>query len=276
MTPAQLSRTVLRTVRRVAGDGALGELSPGALEALDGLPERITVGRPPRPGCGDYATNAALRLAAVTGRPARSVAEVLRERLAREAGIAEVAVAGPGFLNITVAGGARAELVEALAAREGEYALAERTDPARDVRGWAAATGVEPGPKLLEQRESNPLFLVQYAHARARALLRGARALGFAPEAGAGGYAYDAPREAELLGALAEYERVAALGDTGRLARRLETVADGLLGIHASVLPAGEHKPLAAHRARLALAQAAGTVLAGGLSRLGVTAPVHL
>ncbi|MCG3042756.1 arginine--tRNA ligase [Streptomyces sp. S1A] len=276
MTPAQLSRTVLRTVRRAAGDGALGELSPGALEALDGLPERITVGRPPRPGCGDYATNAALRLAAVTGRPARSVAEVLRERLAREAGIADVVVAGPGFLNITVAGEARAELVEALAARDGEYAVAERTDPARDVRGWAAATGVEPGPGLLEQRESNPLFLVQYAHARARALLRGARALGFAPEAGAGGYAYDTPREAELLGALAEYERTAALGDTGRLARRLETVADGLLGIHASVLPAGEHKPLAAHRARLALAQAAGTVLAGGLSRLGVTAPVHL
>ncbi|MFP8940599.1 DALR anticodon-binding domain-containing protein [Streptomyces fenghuangensis] len=276
MTPAQLSRTVLRTVCRAAGDGALGELSPGALEALDGLPERITVGRPPRPGCGDYATNAALRLAAVTGRPARSVAEVLRERLAREAGIADVVVAGPGFLNITVAGEARAELVEALAARDGEYAVAERTDPARDVRGWAAATGAEPGPGLLEQRESNPLFLVQYAHARARALLRGARALGFAPEAGAGGYAYDTPREAELLGALAEYERTAALGDTGRLARRLETVADGLLGIHASVLPAGEHKPLAAHRARLALAQAAGTVLAGGLSRLGVTAPVHL
>jgi arginyl-tRNA synthetase len=276
VTPAQLSRTVLRTVRRVAGDGVLGELPPGALEALTGPRERITVGRPPRPGCGDYATNAALRLAAVTGRPARSVAEVLRERLVREEGIAGVAVAGPGFLNITVAGGARADLVRALAAGDGESPVAERTDPARDVRNWTAATGEEPGPRHLEQREANPLFLVQYAHARARALLRGARGLGFGPEAGADGYAYDAPGEPALLGALAEYERIAGLDDSGRLARHLQAVADAFLGIHGSVLPAGERKPLAAHRARLALAQAAGTVLAGGLSRLGVTAPAHL
>jgi arginyl-tRNA synthetase len=42
------------------------------------------------------------------------------------------------------------------------------------------------------------------------------------------------------------------------------------------VLPLGEEKPSAAHRARLALAEAAGTVLAGGLSLLGIDAPHHL
>ncbi|GAA2399473.1 hypothetical protein GCM10010420_27410 [Streptomyces glaucosporus] len=269
MTPAQLSRTVLRAVRHAAGDGALDGLSA---DALDALPERITVGRPPRPGCGDYATNAALRLAAATGRPARHVAEVLRERLAREEGIAEVAVAGPGFLNVTVTGEARAELVRALG-ESGEPPVAATTDPARDAARWAAATGTEPS---LEQREGNPLFLVQYAHARTRALLRGARDLGFGPEAGAGGYAYGDPRELALLGLLAEYGRIAGAGAPDRLARHLEAVADAFLDVHGSVLPVGERKPRAAHRARLALAQAAGTVLAGGLTRLGVTAPAHL
>nr|WP_155073823.1 DALR anticodon-binding domain-containing protein [Streptomyces taklimakanensis] len=260
----------MRAVRRVAGDGAPDGSSAGAPAVL---PERITVGRPPRPGEGDYATNAALRLAAAIGRPARSVAEELREVLVREADIAEVAVAGPGFLNITVARGARAALVAELAGRDDEHLVAASTEPASDVRHWFGATGGKPS---WEQREGNPLFLVQYAHARARALLRGARALGLAPEAGAGGHAYDGPRESALVGALAECERIAGLDDPGRLARALTEVADALLDIHGAVLPVGERKPEAAHRARLALAQAAGAVLAGGLTRLGVTAPARL
>ncbi len=43
-----------------------------------------------------------------------------------------------------------------------------------------------------------------------------------------------------------------------------------------TVLPLGDEKPSAAHRARLALAEAAGTVLAGGLSLLGIDAPEYL
>ena len=42
------------------------------------------------------------------------------------------------------------------------------------------------------------------------------------------------------------------------------------------VLPRGDEKPSAAHRARLALAEAAGTVLAGGLSLLGIDAPTSM
>ncbi|KOG60627.1 hypothetical protein ADK77_35460 [Streptomyces antibioticus] len=61
-----------------------------------------------------------------------------------------------------------------------------------------------------------------------------------------------------------------------RLARHLVTVADAVLPLLPSVLPVGEEKPSAAHRARLALAEAAGTVLAGGLSLLGIDAPEHL
>ncbi|MER8027710.1 ArgS-related anticodon-binding protein NrtL [Streptomyces bauhiniae] len=61
-----------------------------------------------------------------------------------------------------------------------------------------------------------------------------------------------------------------------RLARHLLSVADALLPLIPEVLPVGEEKPGAAHRARLALAEAAGAVLAGGLSLLGIDAPEHL
>ena len=61
-----------------------------------------------------------------------------------------------------------------------------------------------------------------------------------------------------------------------RLARHLVTVADAVLVFQHTVLPLGDEKPSAAHRARLALAEAAGTVLAGGLSLLGIDAPEHL
>ncbi|MFF0888779.1 ArgS-related anticodon-binding protein NrtL [Streptomyces sp. NPDC003456] len=129
----------------------------------------------------------------------------------------------------------------------------------------------------LAQRESNPLFRVRYAHARTRALLRNAADLGFHPEPGP----VDAPTTAApLLTALRDHPRVlaatAAHRAPDRLARHLVAVADAVLPVLHSVLPLGEEKPSAAHRARLALAEAAGTVLAGGLSLLGIDAPEHL
>ncbi|MFF3911232.1 ArgS-related anticodon-binding protein NrtL [Streptomyces sp. NPDC001848] len=128
----------------------------------------------------------------------------------------------------------------------------------------------------LLQRESNPLFRVRYAHSRARALARNAARLGF--EAAPG----DVPdaSAATLTRALAEYPTALAQAAThrapDRLARHLVVVADGLLAFQHTVLPLGEEKPSAAHRARLALAEAAGTVLAGGLSLLGISAPDYL
>ncbi|MFI2630450.1 ArgS-related anticodon-binding protein NrtL [Streptomyces collinus] len=130
-----------------------------------------------------------------------------------------------------------------------------------------------PGDHLV-QRESNPLFRVRYAHARTRALLRNATDLGFHPEPGP-------VSEAEaLIAVLGDHPRVLAATAThhtpDRLARHLVTVADAAMPLLPAVLPLGEEKPSAAHRARLALAEAAGTVLAGGLSLLGIDAPDHL
>jgi arginyl-tRNA synthetase len=150
----------------------------------------------------------------------------------------------------------------------------------------------------LVQRESNPLFRVRYAHARTRALTRNAAALGFTAEPGdvrpseaqsepvpaatpgLPPHLGTTPSPTPLLTALADHPRVLAAAAAhrapDRLARHLVTVADAVLPLLPSVLPLGEEKPSAAHRARLALAEAAGAVLAGGLSLLGIDAPQHL
>ncbi|MFF7394577.1 ArgS-related anticodon-binding protein NrtL [Streptomyces scabiei] len=168
---------------------------------------------------------------------------------------------------------------------------------------------------LLVQRAANPLFRVRYAHARARALTRNAAGLGFTSTPGAlatsGAQgertASDTrppappttvtPRDVTtpdvttpdvtapdvatpLVSALTEYPSVLARAAThrapDRLARHLVVLADALLAFQHTVLPRGDEKPSAAHRARLALAEAAGTVLAGGLSLLGIDAPEYL
>jgi arginyl-tRNA synthetase len=148
-----------------------------------------------------------------------------------------------------------------------------------DATRWgllAAAPHDRPktGEALLAQYESNPLFKIRYAHSRARALARGAGQLGFHRE----------PEEhidaADLTTLIGDHPSVLVAAARhrapDRLARHLGATADALLAFQSCVLPIGDQKPMAAHRSRLALAEAAGTVLAGGLSLLGISAPEHL
>ncbi|GHG29584.1 ArgS-related anticodon-binding protein NrtL [Streptomyces zaomyceticus] len=140
------------------------------------------------------------------------------------------------------------------------------------------------GPPLLVQHERNSLFRVRYAHSRVRRLLVNGGQLGLLPlyEDGADadvafGAAASHPRTTELLGVLGDHPVVllaaARHRAPDRVARHLEATADALLAFQHTVLPLGDEKPSAAHRSRLALAEAAGTVLAGGLSVLGISAP---
>lgn len=174
-----------------------------------------------------------------------------------------------------VSGGADELRVAPVARRDGDVAAAYGADaaawamlcvPARETPSFT--------PDLLVQDESSEFFRVRYAHVRARALHRNAADLGFRGEAGGG---TDAPALLRLLG---EYplvlEAAAHHQAPERLARHLVAVADALLDFQHQVLPKGDEKPSAAHRARLALAEAAGTVLAGGLALLGIDAPDFL
>ncbi|MDO0936629.1 DALR anticodon-binding domain-containing protein [Streptomyces sp. DG2A-72] len=346
MTPVELSRTVLRAVRRAVDEGELSVT----------VPERAVVTAPGAGGCGDYATNIALQLARPAGQPPLRVAEILRPYLIDTAAVSDVVVTGPGFLNISLRSAAPVALVEEILRRGQRYGHAEGPDhqpllplhaphevravvvmdaTARILRSQGAVvrTGCEarpepewsdildvrvdgvgsPGspacfvrpvpapadplplgpdaarwallhpaahdrPRItdehLVQREGNPLFRVRYAHARTRALSRNAADLGFSAEPG------PTPDVTRLLSTLADHPRIlaAAAEDRApdRLARHLVTVADAVLALVPTVLPIGEEKPSAAHRARLALAEAAGAVLAGGLSLLGIDAPDHL
>ncbi|MGV9423720.1 ArgS-related anticodon-binding protein NrtL [Streptomyces sp. NPDC003656] len=352
MTPLDLSRTVLDAVRCAVDAGEL------RVE----LPEGVVVDRPGPGGCGDFATNVALRLARPAGQTPLRVAEILRSRLVTAEGIRDVVITGPGFLNIRLAARGdltaglvgdvltrgtayghsraldgqvvvlrvpyevRAEVVADAVARvvatQGGRAEIEHLkpdddqstgvlrpvpapeDPAPlgpDAAQWALLyPATHDRPRIsadhLVQRESNPLFRVRYAHARVRSLSRAAHLLGFTAEPGdtgdtgdtgntrnTGDTAEQTPQNTPqdtLLTALAAHPRVLTAAAThhapDRLARHLVAVADALVPLLPAVLPLGEEKPEAAHRARLALAEAAGTVLAGGLSLLGIDAPEHL
>jgi arginyl-tRNA synthetase len=102
VTPEQLS-SVVRDVLAAA-------VEAGEISLPDGGPSVVTVERPRNREHGDYATNIALQLAKKAGRKPRELAESLAERLRLSAGIDRVDVAGPGFLNITLAAGAQGEL----------------------------------------------------------------------------------------------------------------------------------------------------------------------
>jgi arginyl-tRNA synthetase len=152
----------------------------------------------------------------------------------------------------------------------------------RDAGRWALLhPAAHDRPRItsayLSQREGNPLFRVRYAHARTRALSRNAADLGFDAHPGV---VQDVRDVRALEIALADHPRILAAAATqhapDRLARHLLAVADAVTPLLPTVLPRGAEKPSAAHRARLALAEAAGTVLAGGLSLLGIDAPDHL
>ncbi len=118
MTPVELSRTVLRAVRRAVDAGELD---------VD-VPARALVTAPGPGGCGDYATNVALQLARPSGQPPLRVAELLRSHLVDADGVADVVLTGPGFLNISLHRTALAGLVAEILRRGTRYGHADGPD----------------------------------------------------------------------------------------------------------------------------------------------------
>jgi arginyl-tRNA synthetase len=109
VTPEQLSDVVRSAVAAAVERGAFAVA----------VPDEVVIDRPKNPEHGDYATNVAMRLAKAAGRPPREVAEALAAELRAQDGIAAVDVAGPGFLNITLAKDALGQLaVRAVVAGE--------------------------------------------------------------------------------------------------------------------------------------------------------------
>ncbi len=133
---------------------------------------------------------------------------------------------------------------------------------------------------LRSRTNENPVYYVQYAHARIRGVLRNAEELGISfgidhifPEL------LDNECEQDLIGALAEFPRVVAgaaeLREPHRIARYLEELAGIYHSFYAEcrVLPIGDESATDLHRARATLCSATARVIANSLTLLGVTAP---
>ena len=133
---------------------------------------------------------------------------------------------------------------------------------------------------LRRNTNENPVYYVQYAHARIAGVLRNSQELGISSEL----TSFDPAqlthdRENELLGSLAEYPRVVASAaqfrEPHRVARYLEELAGVYHGFYADcrVIPLGDEPIAPIHSARAALCAATMQVLANGLDLLGVSAP---
>ena len=133
---------------------------------------------------------------------------------------------------------------------------------------------------ITRQTSDNPVFYVQYAHARISSVLRGAEDLGIDWRA----LPFDPSllvheREDDLLGTIAQFPAVVAsaadLREPLRIARYLEELATVYHRFYdvCWVLPRGDEELGDLHVARLWLCAAVRQVLANGLDLLGVSAP---
>lgn len=130
--------------------------------------------------------------------------------------------------------------------------------------------------KVTEQTKDNPVFYVQYAHARAHSVLRNAAAEGFKPKNGT----LEHPAELALIKKLAEWPRVveqaAQSHEPHRIAYYLYDVAAGFhglwnLGKESAVLKFIVPENQSLTEARLALVEGVAIVVASGLQVFGVT-----
>jgi arginyl-tRNA synthetase len=165
------------------------------------------------------------------------------------------------------------DLVEAVGVDAARYALARSSADAQ----------IDIDLDLLTQHTNdNPVFYVQYAHARLSGIVRNAVEAGVRREDAFEPALLDDPADAVLLAALAEFPRVVAqaaeLREPHRVARYLEELAGHFHKWYEAtrVTPRGEEPVTDAHRTRLWVAEAARQVFANGLELLGVSAPERM
>jgi len=161
------------------------------------------------------------------------------------------------------------DLVDAIGVDAARYALIRSSvDQTMDIdlALWTSATN------------DNPVFYVQYAHARLCSLARNAADLGVTPE-GADLALLTEVREGALIRTIGEFPRVVAsaadLREPHRIARYVEELAAAYHRFYDTcrVLPMGDEEPGPLHAARFALSTATRQTLANGLRLIGVSAP---
>lgn len=164
------------------------------------------------------------------------------------------------------------DLVDAIGVDAARYALIRSSvDQTMDIdlQLWASATN------------DNPVYYVQYAHARLCSLARNAADLGVTAD-GADLSLLTEDREGTLIRTIGEFPRVVAsaadLREPHRVARYLEELAAAYHRFYDTcrVLPMGDEEAGPLHAARLALSSATRQTLANGLGLIGVGAPERM
>ena len=134
---------------------------------------------------------------------------------------------------------------------------------------------------LVSQSNENPVYYVQYAHARLAAIGRNAEALGLSASTGHLELLVDRA-EGDLIRTLGDFPAVvtaaAQLREPHRICRYLEALASTYHKFYdrCRVLPQGDEEPTDLHAARLALCGATQQVIANGLAMVGVSAPERM
>ena len=165
------------------------------------------------------------------------------------------------------------DLVEAVGVDAGRYALVRSSSDSQldidlDLLG--------------KKTNDNPVFYVQYAHARTCAVGRNAEASGVRREDGFAPELLDHEAESQLLGVLQEFPRIVAqaaeLREPHRVARYIEEVAGYYHRWYdkCRVIPQADEEVTDLHRTRLWLNDATGQVIRNGLGLLGVSAPERM
>ena len=196
---------------------AVERLASRLAEAADAP---VSLDRPTDPAHGDYATNAALRLAGERRRPPREIAGELAERAAGLAEVDRAEVAGPGFVNLWLAPAWYADaLAEMLSAGD----------------RYGAGSAERPERVQVEMVSANPTGPIHVAHARNGAYGDSvARLLEFA--------GHDVSREYYYNDAGAQMERFRASVEAVR--RGEEPPEDGYRGDYVRDLAAVEDDPV--------------------------------
>ncbi len=167
--------------------------------------------------------------------------------------------------------------------RSGEFITLDEllTEVGTDGARWyfssrAYTTGIDFDLELAKkQSNENPVYYVQYAHARASSILRNAAEVGVAPDPSRTGELLVHPAERELVRHLLDFPDALALAaerrETHEIPRYAYELASAFSSFYRDCKVLGEDRDLSA--ARLALVDATRSVLANALDLLGISAP---
>jgi len=157
-------------------------------------------------------------------------------------------------------------------------------DPARyELIRYSVDSTLDVDLDLLRKHSNdNPVYYVQYAHARLASLQRNAADLGLKSGSDVDFGLLTLPAEGDLIRTIGEFpetvRRAAEMREPHRIARYLEELAGAYHKFYTvgRVLPMGDEEATPLTYARLALCEAARQVLANGLALLGVSAPERM